>query len=137
METFIQKFGNTNSKILKFGFWDIITGIPSGLLIFMGTVLANTVVSSNHIISKFVSIGILAFVAFFVGILAGITRLKHGPATALSASLIAAGILGYLWLTARPGDEINSPVIGPIGIIITITTCPTAGWIGAKLRKVI
>jgi uncharacterized protein YqgC (DUF456 family) len=135
METFIQKFGNTNLKILKFGLWDIITGIPAGLLIFMGTVLANTVVSSNHNISKYVSIGILAIIAFLVGILAGVTRLKHGPATALSASLIAAGILGYLWLTARPGDKINFPVIGPIGIIITISTCPAAGWIGAKLRK--
>ena len=137
MEPLIQKYGNSTSKILKFGLWDIITGIPAGLLIFMGTVLANRVVSSNHSIPEYVSMGILAIVAILVGILAGITRLNHGPTTALSASLIAAGILGYLWLAAGPGDEINSPVIGPIGIIITITTCPAAGWIGAKLRKAI
>jgi len=73
--------------------------------------------------------------SLLVGWLAGITRLRQGPATGLSAGLIAAGILAYLWLAARPGDEFNPLVIGPLGMIVTISISPIGGWLGAKLRK--
>ena len=103
----------------------------------MGTVLCSTLLSSYS--KTFVSLGplILVSMSLLVGWLAGITRLRQGPATGLSAGLIAAGILGYLWLAARPGDEFNPLVIGPLGMFITISFSPIGGWLGAKSRKAI
>ena len=122
-------------KYFQIDAWDVLTGIPAGFLIFMGTVLVYTIIGVNQSLTKLMSIEILSSISLMVGILAGITRLQHGPATGLSASLVASGILGYLWISARPGDQINNLVIGPIGIILTIITCPIGGWLGANIRK--
>ena len=117
--------------------WDILTGLPAGVLIFMATVLFSTLFSRYSILPDSIPLFILAIVSALVGLLAGITRLRHGPATGLTAGLIAAGILLYLWLAARPGDEFNKLVIGPLGMIVTIVFSPSGGWLGAKLRKAI
>jgi hypothetical protein len=115
--------------------WDVLTGLPAGVLIFMGTVLFSTLFSISVKLPGAASLGILAAVSTLVGLLSGITRLRQGPATGLSAGLIAAGILFYLWLSARPGDEFNKLVIGPLGMIVPIFFSPIGGWLGAKLRK--
>lgn len=101
----------------------------------MGTVLFTTLLSPYTRLPAAGPLAILAIMSLFVGVLAGITRLRQGPATALFAGFIAVGILGYLWFSARPGDEFNQLVIGPIGMFVTITISPIGGWLGAKLRK--
>jgi hypothetical protein len=117
-------------------FWDVITGLPAGVLIFMATVLFTTLFNLYLGISLFFApITILVIVSLFVGELAGITRLRQGPSTALMAGVIAAGILGYLWMAARPGDTFDPLVIGPFGMIIAIVICPLGGWLGARSRK--
>ena len=77
----------------------------------------------------------LALIAFGVGILAGISRLRQGPATGLMAGIYTALILGYLWFAARPGDEFNSLVIGAPGMLTAVVFSPLGGWVGARLRK--
>lgn len=129
---------SSRHSILPFfqiGFWDIITGLPAGVLIFMGTVLFTTLTSLSATLNKIPPLVILAIVSSTVGFLAGITRLGKGPATALSAGLIASVILAYLWRSARPGDIFDPLVIGVPGIFITAFFCPLGGWLGAKLRK--
>lgn len=116
-------------------FWDVVVGLPAGVLIFMGTVLFSTLLSPTAKLPTWAPFIILIAVTLFVGWLAGLTRLRQGPATGLSAGIVAAGILSYLWLSARPGDEFNPLVIGPLGMFATIILCPAAGWLGAKLRK--
>jgi hypothetical protein len=124
------------SLLFHITLWDVITGLPAGVLIFMATVLFTTLFSIYLGTStRIAPIIILAIISLFVGELAGITRLRQGPATALSAGLIAAGILGYLWLAAHPGDAFDPLVIGPIGMIVTIIICPVGGWLGARSRK--
>jgi hypothetical protein len=120
-----------NGLRFRIRFWDVIAGLPAGMLIFMGTVLFST------LIPVLAPYAILIIVTLIVGLLAGVTRLHQGPATAFVAGLVAAGILGYLWLSARPGDEFNPLVIGPLGILTILIICPAGGWLGAKLRKVI
>jgi hypothetical protein len=115
--------------------WDVVVGLPAGVLIFMGTVLFNTLLSPTAALPVWAPLIILMAVTLFVGWLAGLTRLRQGPATGLSAGMVAAGILGYLWLSAHPSDEFNPLVIGPLGMFATIIFCPVAGWLGAKLRK--
>jgi hypothetical protein len=117
--------------------WDICTGFPAGALIFIGTVLLNTLCSLYTRLPFFAPIAILASVSLIIGWLAGITRLRHGPATALTAGLITAGILCYLWLAARQGDQFDQLVIGPLGMLVTIVISPIGGWLGAKQRRAI
>lgn len=121
--------------LLQIGFWDILTGLPAGILIFMGTVLFTTLFSLSTYLKNIPPIVILGTFSLFVGLLAGITRLGRGPATAISAALIASGILAFLWISARPGDAFDPLVIGAPGIFITIITCPLGGWLGARFRK--
>ena len=113
----------------------MLVGLPAGVLIFMGTVLFNTLISPTAKLPIWTPFVLLMIVALFVGLLAGITRLQQGPATAFCAGCVAAAILGYLWVAARPSDEFNPLVIGPAGMVATIIFCPAAGWLGAKLRK--
>lgn len=118
-----------NGLSFRIRFWDVIVGLPAGMLIFMGTVLFSI------LIPVLAPYAILIIVTLMVGLLAGLTRLRQGPATAFCAGCVAAGILGYLWLTARPGDEFNRLVIGLPGIFTAFIFCPVGGWLGAKSRK--
>lgn len=123
------------SLLTNFGFWDLLVGLPAGLLIFMGTVLFSTLFSVNSQLPTLGPYLILILVTLIVGWLAGLTRLRQGPPTALAAGSVAAALLGYLWLAARPGDEFNPLVIGPLGMATVLFLCPAGGWLGAKLRK--
>jgi hypothetical protein len=120
---------------LRVRFWDVFVGLPAGILIFMGTVLFSTLISPKAKPPTWAPFAILLVVTLFIGWLAGMTRLRQGPATALCAGLVAAAILGYLWLAARPGDEFNPFVIGPLGMITALILSPLGGWLGAKMRK--
>ena len=115
--------------------WDFFVGMPAGILIFMGTVLFSTLISPKAELPVWMPLVILLIVALFVGWLAGLTRLRQGPSTAFCAGCVAAGILGYLWLAAHPGDEFNPLVIGPLGMFTALILCPIGGWLGAKMRK--
>ena len=78
-----------------------------------------------------------AAASILAGTLAGITRLKHGPATGLCAGFIAAGITGYLWMHSQPMGGQNSLFIGPAGMLTTVLLSPLGGYVGAKIRKAI
>ena len=101
----------------------------------MSMVLFNTLLSMRTSLPEYAPLVILIITSLLVGLLAGITRLRHGPATGLMAGVVAAGILGYLWFAARPGDEFNPLVIGPAGMFAAISLSPIGGWLGARLRK--
>jgi len=115
--------------------WDVLVGLPAGLLVFMATVLFSTLLSPHTPLPVFVPPVLLAVSCLLVGILTGITRLRQGPATGMVAGIVTAGILCYLWLVAAPGDQFNPLVIGPAGMLISLLVCPTSGWLGARLRK--
>ena len=113
----------------------MITGLPAGVLIFMGTVLLSTVLSQYLRLPEIIPFLILVIMSLMVGALAGITRLTQGPATALSAGIITAGILTYFWVTANLADGFNRLVVGPFGISSVLLFSPIGGWLGARTRK--
>lgn len=115
--------------------WDFFTGVPAGMLIFMSTILTVTILSQSGYSSEMISAAILAISSVLVGTLAGITRLKHGPATSLCAGFIAAGIIGYLSFNTQSADKLNPLFIGSAGILTPILFTPVGGFLGAKLRK--
>jgi hypothetical protein len=123
--------------VLRIAAWDILAGLPAGVLIFMATVLITTLFSLKGTLPVFIPLMILALAAFGVGVLAGISRLRHGPATGFMAGLVTASLLGYLWLAARPGDDFNPLVIGLPGMLAALAISPVGGWVGAKIRKAI
>lgn len=125
----------TKRPVLLPGFWDVGSGLPAGVLIFMATVLFSTLLSARASLPIIVPLLILAAAALITGLLAGISRLRRGPATGLVAGVVAAGLLCYLWLAARPGENFNPLVIGPPGMITTLCLSPLGGWLGARLRK--
>lgn len=126
-----------HARFSKLGFWDLLVGLPAGLLIFMATVMFTTLLSLKAQLPVFVPYLILITVTLVTGLLTGITRLRHGPATALCAGAVAASLLIYLWLAARPGETFNPLVIGPLGSLTTLLLCPAGGWLGARLRKTV
>ena len=124
-------------SILLPGVWDVMAGFPAGLLIFMATVLFSTLLSARSSLPFTIPLLILMTMSLVTGILAGITRLRRGPSTGLVAGIFAACILGYLWGNARPGEDFNPLVIGPVGMVTTLCLSPLGGWLGARLRKVL
>jgi hypothetical protein len=105
------------------------------MLVFMSVVLFSTLLSMKTRLPLYAPLVILVITSLLIGMLAGITRLRRGPATGLMAGVVAAGILGYLWFAARPGDEFNPLVIGPVGMFATLSLSPIGGWLGARIRK--
>jgi hypothetical protein len=122
---------------LRLTFWDILSGLPAGLLIFMSTIMFGTLLRRLGNFPPWLDLPILAADALIVGLLAGISRLRQGLATALVAGVIGAGILGFLWLSARPGEVYNPLVFGIPGILSCLLITPFGGWLGMKLKKLI
>ncbi len=110
---------------INFNLWDFIVGFPAGMLIFMGMTLALAALPAPALL-------ILALVSLAVGWLAGFVRRSHGISTALAAGLIAAGLLLYLRLNARPQDTFDPLVLGLPGIILTPIASGIGGWLGQK-----
>ncbi len=120
---------------LRLTFWDIFVGLPAGLLIFMSTMMFGTLLRLVSPFAPWLDLPILAFDAFIVGILTGVTRLRQGLATALIAGIVGAGLLGYLWLSARPGEVYNPLVFGLPGMFLSLLLPPLGSLLGMKLRK--
>ena len=121
---------------LRLTFWDILVGLPAGFLIFMSTMMFGTLLRRIIPFAPWLDLLILAADALIVGLLAGITRLRQGLATALMAGIVGAGLLGFLWLSARPGETYNPLVFGLPGMLVSLVFTPLGGWLGMKLMKV-
>jgi hypothetical protein len=121
---------------LRLTLWDFLTGLPAGLLIFMSAMMFGTLLRRVTSLAIWFDLPILAACALIVGLLAGISRLRQGLATALVAGIVGAGLLGYLWLSARPGDVYNPLVFGLPGMLVSLVFAPLGGRLGMKLMKV-
>jgi hypothetical protein len=121
---------------LRLTFWDFLAGVPAGLLIFMSTIMFGTLLRQVMQYTPWLDLPILAADALIVGLLAGISRLRQGLATALVAGVTGAGLLGFLWVAARPGEVTNPLVFGIPGIAVSLIITPLGGWLGMKIRKI-
>jgi hypothetical protein len=121
---------------LRLTFWDILSGLPAGLLIFMSTMTFGTLLRRNGRFAPWLDLPILAADALIVGLLAGISRLRQGLTTSLVAGIFGAGLLGFLWLAAQPGEAYNPLIFGIPGMLLSLLITPLGGWLGMKLRKI-
>jgi hypothetical protein len=115
-------------------FYNILIGIPGGLLIFMGMLMFNTVLSLLIPTCPWSMLVILCFTSLVVGILARLMRPLHGLGTASASGVIAALIILYL-LMATPTTAGMGLVFGPAGMLVTIGFSTLGAWLLPHLRK--
>jgi len=115
-------------------FYNILIGIPGGLLIFMGMLMFNAVLNMIIPTSQWAMLGILCFTSLVVGMLARLMRPIHGFGTAIASGVIAALIILYLRLASTSGAGM-SLVFGPAGMLVTVGFSLLGAWIFTVLSK--
>jgi len=114
-------------------FYNILIGIPGGLLIFMGMLMFNTVLSLLIPTSPWTMLVILCLTSLAVGLMARLMRPFHGLGTAIASGVIAALIILYLrMVTTTSGLGL---VFGPAGMLVTIGFSILGAWLFPHLHK--
>lgn len=120
---------------------DILVGAIGGFLIFIGTLMFNTVLSLLVPTGQGTMLFFLCFSSLVVGILARLLQPFHGIGSALASGVIAALIILYLWL--EPSTEALGLAVGPLGMLVAVSF-PLLGalllpnlrkWIGRRAGK--
>jgi hypothetical protein len=122
-----------NLKIRSIIF-DILVGVPGGLLIFMGMLMFNTLLSLIFKTSPITMLIILACTSLVVGMLARLIRPIHGFGTAIAAGIIAGLLILYLRQMSVAGTDM-ALVFGPAGILTPVVLSPLGAWVFPKFRK--
>jgi hypothetical protein len=115
-------------------FYDILVGIPGGLLIFMGMLMFNAVLNMLVPTGPLIMLVILCFTSLLVGMLARLMRPFHASGTAVAAGVVAALIILYLWRTTPPVPDANL-VFGPVGMLVALGFSLLGAWLHPRLRK--
>jgi hypothetical protein len=115
-------------------FYDILVGIPGGLLIFMGMLMFNAVLGLLIPSTPWLMLVILCFTSLLVGMLARLLRPYHAFGTALASGIIAALIILYLQLASRTSSGLEL-VFGPAGMSVAVAFSLLGAWILSRLRK--
>jgi hypothetical protein len=115
-------------------FYNILVGIPGGLLIFMGMLMFNSVLNLLVPTGPWIMLMILCFTSLVVGMLARLMRPFHAYGTALAASILAALIILYLWRTIPPAVGMEL-VLGPAGMLVPIVFSMLGAWVVSRSRK--
>jgi hypothetical protein len=113
---------------------NILVGAFGGILIFMGMLMFNAVLSLLVPTGQWTMLFLLCFSSLVVGILARLLQPFHGIGTAVASGIIAALIILYLWLVTSTGAGIGL-VFGPLGMLVTVGFCFLGAWLYPFLRK--
>lgn len=112
---------------IKITFFDILVGIPAGLLTVMSTILFDAILLRLGIVNPLLSLPVLAFAALLVGMLAALARKAYGRGTALSAGITAALLLLGLRLFSSNETSAQSLLFGLPGALIALIVTPLGG----------
>jgi len=114
--------------------FDLLVGIPGGLLIFMGMLMFNTLLSLIFRTSPTTMLIILSFTSLVVGMLARLMRPIHGLGTAIAAGITAALLILYLRQRSPAGTDM-ALVFGPAGMLAPLVLSPLGAWLVSKFWK--
>ena len=115
--------------VLNYG----LVGAIGGFLIFIATLMFNTLLSLFIPTGQWTMLLLLCFSSLVVGILARLLQPYHGVGSALASGVIAALILLYLWLI--PSTDAMGLVFGPLGMLVAIAFCLFGALLLPHLRK--
>jgi len=107
----------------NFTFFDVIVGLPAGLLIFMSTMMFSALLRSRGVASNGLELLILAADAAIVGWLIRLSRKKQALPTALASSVIGALVLLFLWIFSPANTTLNPLVFGLPGMLVAFLFC--------------
>jgi hypothetical protein len=110
-----------------------LVGAFGGFLIFIGTLMFNTLLSLLTPTGPWTNLLFLCFSSFVVGILARLLQPFHGVGTALASGVVASLIILYLWLV--PNTDAMGLVFGPLGMLVSISFCLFGAVFFPSLRK--
>ncbi len=111
----------------------ILVGAMGGLLIFIGAVMFNTVLSLLVPSGQGTMLLFLCFSSLVVGVLARLLQPFHAVGTALASGVVAALIILYLW-RGTPTDS-TSLVFGPLGMFVPVVFCLVGSQLLPFFRK--
>ena len=114
--------------------FNIFIGIPGGMLIFMSTLMFNALLGKLTPPAAWTVLLLLCVDAFIVGLLARWFRPYHGLGAAVASGIVAALILGGLWLASPPAPGL-SLAVGPFGMAGVIVFSPLGGWVFPRLKR--
>jgi hypothetical protein len=115
-------------------FFNILVGVPGGMLIFMGMLMFNAVWNIFMPTDQWIMLFLLCITSLVVGILARLTRPFHAYGTALASGVVAALVILYLSLATSSGAGLDL-VFGPLGMFISIGFCLLGAWLLLYLRE--
>lgn len=104
-------------------FFDILVGIPAGLLIFMSTMMFSALLRSRGFASNWLELLILAADAAIVGWLVRLSRQQQALPTALASGTIGALVLLFLWIYSPANTTLNPLLFGLPGMVVSLVFC--------------
>lgn len=121
---------------IRIGFWDILVGLPAGILIFMSTLTFGVLLRKIPGYAAWLDLLILAADAAIVGALILISRPYWAIPTALAAGFASGAILLYLRLSSQSGNALSPQLFGLPGILISLIIPPLTAKTALKHRPI-
>jgi hypothetical protein len=111
--------------------WDLLVGWPAGMVTFMITFLV-TRLYPIFFTDLFNFLILYLVVTYLVSYLIGLVRFRQAASTALVSSLISAGFLIYLWLSAFKNDPTMIAGLVPSLVVMVFLAVMVAGSTAKK-----
>ncbi len=106
--------------------FDILVGLPAGLLIFMSTMMFSALLRSRGIASNWLELLLLAADAAIVGWLVRLSRKKQALPSALASGVMGALTILFLWMSSPQNAALNPLVFGVPGMVASVGFCVLA-----------
>lgn len=107
-------------------FFDILVGLPAGLLVFMSTMMFSALLRSRGLVSNWLELLILSADSAIVGLLIRVSRKKRAFPTALASGVIGALTILLMWIYSPQNAALNPLLFGLPGIAVACGMCVLA-----------
>ncbi len=105
-------------------FYDLLVGLPAGLLIFMSTMMFSALLRSQGLASNWLELLILTADSVIVGLLVRISRKRRALPTALASGVAGALTILLMWIYSPQNAALNPLLFGLPGIAICLLFTP-------------
>jgi hypothetical protein len=109
-----------------FTFFDVMVGLPAGLVIFMSTLMSSALLRSRGLASNWLELLLLAINAAIVGWLIRISRKKQAVSSAIASGVVGALVLLFLRISSPENAALNPLVFGAPGMMVAFGICVLA-----------
>jgi hypothetical protein len=115
-------------------FYNILTGIPGGLLIIMSMLMFSAILGKLFFTGSWLMLVLLCLTSFITGLLARLLQPFHGVGTAFTSGGMAALLILFLRLSFLPAP-VPETISELPGMVATITFSLLGAWCLPHLHK--